>query len=655
MSANLDKMRQAAAASKAKKEEFIPGIIPDSEMERTGGPQHNSVRPRPERRNPMTVTQKEQLENPTLLSIPGLDDVPAPQETAHPQRVAAKIPDNPKDPNIHESIEKDILEGPDSQWANYIARRQKEAAEYINEKFVKKEEQPEPETGKEGPVSEEDYDPEVEELEKSYNVEEATQQKPKKIISPADRNGIGNTEWDKAHANDPEPTEENFTGMDLTRPESEDDDAEWELDKESLNSDELGVDDGGDSLLVNDAAEEEEDTGYLDNPEDDEEETPHVTTFEVDVKDNAKSEDDLNLEDYSDEDDEEESDEEDERRLQDLKNQITKCITPVAMKRNISHFTVVKKCTTGNPVVNNTVKSAAKWVLPNSAEIIEMSEFDGAEVDYLRDNQGGDTTEIRNRLRKLYDHIVSPKPASFESWLKSIAYTDYDHLFFTAYIASFAGSNYIPFTCEKGTVKGKKVGCGKMFLSENMDVMQLVKFKNKKAKAAFNELYNSNRVNNKGLFVSEIMPISENYAVELKVPSIYSVLFETSSYNQKFRQDYARTIQFIPYVENFYQIDAVNEQLIPIGYQVFANNQGKTAKSRVICYSKIINSLTTDEYSNLFAIVNAIDDRADWFEYQRPEVECPECGRKIEAEPMTASGLLFTRHRLAVLANTSIK
>lgn len=643
MSANLDKMRQAAAASKSQKEEFIPGIIPDSEMEKTSRPQQNIGRPRPERRNPMTVTQKEQLENPAVLSIPGLDDVPAPKETAHPQRVAAKIPDTPKDPNIHESLEKDILEGPDSQWASYIQRRQAEAAEYINEKFPKNKEKPEPEVYEASPVSEEDgYDPEVEELEKSYNVEETTQRQ-RKIISPADRNGIGNTEWDENHKDDPEPTVEDFKGIDLTESEPEDDE-EVDLDEDEL-----------DSFLYGEDAAADEDIDSSEDSEEDEEETPHVTTFEVDVKDNAKAEDDLNLDDYTDEEDEADNDEEDERRLQDLKNQITKCITPVAMKRNISHFTVVKKCTTGNPVVNNTVKSAAKWVLPNSSEIVEMSEFDGAEVDYLRDNQGGDTTQIRNRLRKLYDHIVSPKPASFEAWLKNIAYTDYDHLFFAAYIASFAGSNYIPFTCEKGTVRGKKVGCGKMFLSENMDIMSLVKFKNKKSKAAFNELYNSNRVNNKGLFVSEIMPISENYAVELKVPSIYSVLFETSSYNQKFREDYARTIQFIPYVENFYQIDAVNEQLIPIGYQVFANNQGKTAKSRVICYSKIINSLTTDEYSNLFAIVNAIDDRADWFEYQRPEVECPECGRKIEAEPMTASGMLFTRHRLAVLANTSIK
>lgn len=642
MSANLDKMRQAAAASKAKKEEFIPGIIPDSEVGNSDRVQPNVGRMRPERRNPMTVTQREQLENPAILSIPGLDDVPAPKEPIHPQRVAAKIPDTPKDPNIHESLEKDILEGPDSQWANYIQRRQAEAAAYLNEKFPEKKEKPESEVDEESPVPEEDgYDPEVEELEKSYNVEETTQ-KPRKIISPADRNGIGNTEWDEKHKDDPEPSVEDFKEMDLTKSEPEDDE-EVDLDEDEL-----------DHFLYGDNAAAEEDTDSIDDSEEDDEETPHVTTFEVDVKDNAKAEDDLNLDDYSDEDDAD-SDEEDERRLQDLKNQITKCITPVAMKRNISHFTIVKKCTTGNPVVNNTVKSAAKWVLPNSSEIVEMSEFDGVEVDYLRDNQGGDTTQIRNRLRKLYDHIVSPKPASFESWLKTIAYTDYDHLFFTAYIASFAGSNYIPFTCEKSTVKGKKVGCGKMFLSDNMDIMRLVKFKNKKAKAAFNELYNSNRVNNKGLFISEIIPVSDNYAVELKVPSIYSVLFETSSYNQKFREDYARTIQFIPYVENFYQIDTVNEQLIPIGFQVFENNQGKTAKSRVIRYSKIINSLTTDEYSNLFAIVNAIDDRADWFEYQRPEVECPECGRKIEAEPMTASGLLFTRHRLAVLANTSIK
>ena len=639
----LDKMRQAAA-SKPKKEEFIPGIISDNEMDKaraanppkTAGPKERS-----ERHIPMTVTQKEQMENPNVLSVPGLDDIPATSPVSDPvRRKPAVLPQNPPDPNIHESPEKDILEGPDSMWGKYIEKKQQEAKEYIEERFGKNDALPRQQIAKDIEKVDDDYDPEVEELEKSYAQQEDA---PRRIITPADRHGIGNSDWDRDHQDDEMPSPENFKGMDLSE------ELKDAPEVETLPEDEVEDDFEPSHVEVDmDYSDENDEDAEMEEEDD----TPEIKTFEVDAP-VKESNDDLDLEEDVDED--EENAEEDENRLQDLKNQITKCITPAAMKRNISHFTVAKKCTTGNPVINKTKKSAAKWVLPNSAEIVEMSEFDGTEIDYLRDNQGNDPTEIRNRLRTIYDHIVSPKPASFEGWLKSVAYTDYDHLFFAAYIASFSGSNYIPYTCEPETKGRKKVGCKKMFLSGNMDIMSLVKFKNKKGKAAFNELYASNRINNKGLYVTEILPISDNYAVELKVPSLWSVLFENSTYTAKFREDYSRTIQFMPYVDNFYQIDAENEQLIPIGYQVFANNQGKTAKSRVICYSKIINSLTTDEYSNLFAIVNSIDERADWFEYQRPEIECPECGRKLEAEPTTAFRMLFTRHRLAVLANTSIK
>jgi hypothetical protein len=214
----------------------------------------------------------------------------------------------------------------------------------------------------------------------------------------------------------------------------------------------------------------------------------------------------------------------------------------------------------------------------------------------------------------------------------------------------------MPQTCviEQNKVARKDTGCGKMFLSENIDIMKCVKFKDDESKKKFWDLYDSDRTNSEGLYSSAVIPVSDKFSISFCEPSLYGALLEAGTYGAEFSKKYNNVISFMPYIDKIYWMDYKNKKLVEVSYQKFENNASKTAKAKVIRYSKVFDTLTTDEYTNVVSIINAINMKSDWFTYQIPEMTCPECGRTIPAEDITASGLVFTRHRLGILANSSI-
>ena len=344
----------------------------------------------------------------------------------------------------------------------------------------------------------------------------------------------------------------------------------------------------------------------------------------------------------------------DDKRLEEFRTEISKRLKKVGKKLDLKGFTVASQATASNVIFEVSEVSAGKWVLPNTGICVEMRALNGQKVEELRLNiERPNSTTLRNRLRILYDAIVTPKPQSFEVWMRSISYADYDHLFMPAYIAAFNKANYMPGTCDKDDRNIN--GCGRMFLSEDMDIMSLVKFTSEEAKAKFWDLYDSDRTNSKGLYMTEIMPISDRFAIGFRDPSLYSVLFEYSNLNREFAQKYGDTIQLMPYIDNIYWIDQANMKLVKIKWNEDPNNASKSTKSKVMKYHNVFGSLTDDEYSSVGAIIAAIRTRVDWLTYQIPEMTCPECGKVIPASESTAASLVFTRHQLGLLANTSIK
>ena len=355
----------------------------------------------------------------------------------------------------------------------------------------------------------------------------------------------------------------------------------------------------------------------------------------------------MQLSDTEEDDDDEEEVNTDENndKIEVLKSLITEKIAPVAKKLDLKHFTISKKPAASTSSMLATQSSAvAKWPLPATGVVIQMREISGPNLELIRSNMEKTPPDIRGALKIVYDHIVSPKPESFETWLKCTAYTDYDHLFMAIYIASFSDANYLPIDCTNPD-------CGKAYLTDNIPIMDMVKFKDEESEKKFWDLYNSEPVQASGMYTSEIVPITNEVAMSFREPSLYQVLIETNYFNQKFIQDYSTTINLAPYIDNIYTIDLENQELHEVAVKKYDNNDAKTARSKIRTWNKYMNMFSADEHAIIEAFTNKINTRIDWFTYRIPETTCPNCGHETPAaDNQNASALVFLRNRLAVLA-----
>ena len=363
---------------------------------------------------------------------------------------------------------------------------------------------------------------------------------------------------------------------------------------------------------------------------------------------NSPVPDDENIDselEISESDDIEEEGMTDEQRVEIMKAMITERLRPVSKRLDLKSFTIAKKGTANMNVFAASEISAARWVLYNTGVSVDMKEMAGSTLDKLRGfaNMG----DPRGVLNVIYENIVSPKVASFEGWAKTVAYGDYDHLFMAVYAASFADSNYLPGDCENKQCKEK------MYVTDNIPLMDMVEFKNADARAKFNRIMKETPVNTSGAFAAEVVPISDQCAIALRIPSLYSAIIEPSYLDDSFTEKYRDMVALLPYVSEIYKIDYESKSLIPIEYKVYANNTAKTIKSKVIYYNKALASLSPDEITILKAYINAINQKEDDVTYKIPETTCPHCGHQNPAQlNQSASSLVFLRNQLALLVTT---
>ena len=166
------------------------------------------------------------------------------------------------------------------------------------------------------------------------------------------------------------------------------------------------------------------------------------------------------------------------------------------------------------------------------------------------------------------------------------------------------------------------------------------------------DIYESDTVEGKGLYASDIIPISDKFALGFVEPSLYNVLIETGYYNNEFVAKYAQTIEVSPFINKIYFIDAANSKLVPVDYKIYDNNISKSSRSKIVRYNQIMETFNADQRSYVSAHINAINtkDEND-VTYQIPETTCPTCGKVNPAiKNQTASSLVFLRNRLGVLA-----
>jgi len=331
-----------------------------------------------------------------------------------------------------------------------------------------------------------------------------------------------------------------------------------------------------------------------------------------------------------------------------LKNLVREKIAPISKKLDISTFTVAKKATASNNIFQATQAAVAKWVLPATGVVVSMREMSGADLEKLRELMVDNTVnpDFKNGLKIIYDHIVSPKPQSYEKWLKTTASADFEHLFMAVHIASFGEANYIPIDCVNPT-------CKKPYLTDSIKIMDMVKFVDKESEQKFWNLYNSDVTEVQGLYTTEIVPMSNSFAIGFKEPSLYDIYVESTYYSGQFQDKYSSTMNYLPYIDELYVIDQVNRALVPIGYTTYDNNLSKTFRSKVMKYDKVLGTLTSDQHVILATYASKISQRINWFTYQIPETTCMHCGHVHPAiEDQTPSSMVFLRNRLTLLATT---
>lgn len=353
--------------------------------------------------------------------------------------------------------------------------------------------------------------------------------------------------------------------------------------------------------------------------------------------------DDAELEDELNGDNDKETDE----RTEKLKAAIKGKIKPVAEALDLNSFTITNKPVALSATLNNTMASTvrtADWALYASGVPVTMKSFTGTEISKLNDTSGKTRyNAVKDQYGMIFDHIVDrgDKPKTVEEWAKTISFLDIENLWFSVYRACFEGANYLPYTCGS---------CNEIFLSDNTPIMDMIKFDNDDARAKFNAILNTETNPHPNLITSEMVQVSDNYAFTFREPTIYNMIFESAVLDQEFTNKYSDLIALIVYIEDIYYINRETMQLQPITHKVFPNNLAKTTKAKIIQFSKIIQTLNSDQYSSIMAYIQQINSKGDDISYVIPEATCPKCGSVINEQGYRATDLVFTRHQLATLA-----
>jgi phage FluMu protein Com len=353
--------------------------------------------------------------------------------------------------------------------------------------------------------------------------------------------------------------------------------------------------------------------------------------------------------------DEEESEEEakkDKKRTEEFKVSIAKKLNVGSTDLDLSEFTVSNSVSALNSVLNTFDEDrVADWVLLHAGRPFSVKEFRAIDIEKL----DPDHYESRSALatyRDIYTHIYNHiqdanKPDTFEQWAKTVPFADSDNLYFGAYLASFEGSNYLPYYCPE---------CKNRFVSDNLPMSSLYKFKTPELETRFKEIRSMDPTSPEGGPKQELLlkQVTDSVAMGFKLPTLYDLIVGATMIDPKFNEKYREYVDLCSYIETIYMIDKETRQLHPLSLKSFPTDVRKTVMYKVKAVAKILEKITSDQLGKVTNTIEdlTIKDEIDGITYVKPEMTCPKCETLIAEEEVKGSTVLFIRHPLVRIATS---
>lgn len=366
---------------------------------------------------------------------------------------------------------------------------------------------------------------------------------------------------------------------------------------------------------------------------------------------------------YSGENEEQLSDEEIKNIVQEsekhLKSEILEKVINTSKKLDTTSFRISNKVITINSAVNAVGAKTKQerygyWPMMFANRPFKASPLKGPEIALLAeadDSNSENGIGITNQqIRIMYDHDANEyKPKTIEGWAKTIPFFDIESIFGALYVASLKGANYVPSICPK-------TSCQYSWLNDAGDIRKLVKFTNDEQEKKFEEVLKTPITKeNTESYESVVNVINDKIAVGIKIPSIFTAVYEYGSLNAEFIRKYTSVISIMQYIDYIYIINPQTASFDPVGWKTYPGDTTKTFKSKIATYSKILKELDDTDFSVLIALINSMVSKMTeqkHLTYEIPATKCPKCGADIAATEIVPRNMVFMRQRLVELATT---
>ena len=344
-------------------------------------------------------------------------------------------------------------------------------------------------------------------------------------------------------------------------------------------------------------------------------------------------------------------------REEEFKNEIIQKIIKASKTLDTKSFVVSNKVISLRDAVKNKpapIERTAKWPLMFAGRPFVAKALKGPEISLLADTDDSNSDNPIGltipQARIMYEHDANPyKPGSVESWAKTIPFSDVENIFAALYVASLKGANYIPMACSQPS-------CQYSYLTDDLDIKKMVTFSSDKTKSLYDDIMKMElTADDTGKYNSVISVINDEYAVGIKIPSIYTILYEYGSLNAEFIRKYSTVVSIIQYIDYIYLINPNTQQFEPIGWKSYPGDYAKTFKSKIATYAKILKEFDDTDFSVMIALITSmVSKTADekGLTYKIPATTCPKCGAEIPERNINPRGLVFMRQRLVELATT---